>query len=480
VGGEGSRARNALAHRGFTLIELLVTLVIVSTLAAMTLPAFKNVLVERKTSVAALEVKAFLEAARARAIARGRPVSVILERLSSRWDGTFIGGVRQSSTSVNSPGSPEVNFEAYNTCLRMVMAEELLPIEIDAPGGAAISTSGIVYKSTDDEATAAGSDLDTLSEGDRIFAIQNVDPRLSMYLVSGNEIELVISADQTHRFKIIAPTSQPMGTTPPFFFITILNEGNTANPLGTPSDITEIASMQSVFRPWVEIPFDVTPLAPLPATLSSVFRRTLATSIRLRQTPRPVASMVNELPRGSCIDLSLSGLAEDDPNVNTLPSDYRDCRREFASDWILPPGSSPPVPPPQYLRPVYLTFGPNGLLQSILCNEPDSLSLRRIEPQSDVYLFVGRNDQVIRAISSADLALAEDTKLKPNMMDPSGYWVRISPTSGAISAAPAQASHIIEDVADSRVTNPPNPPKPIAHLLEDSRSAVFGGELTAQ
>ena len=91
---------------GFTLIELLVTLVIISVLAAATLPALKNVIVDRKTSVAALEVKAFLDAARARAVARGRPVSVILERLSSRWDGNYVSGLAESSTANNAACKP--------------------------------------------------------------------------------------------------------------------------------------------------------------------------------------------------------------------------------------------------------------------------------------------------------------------------------------------------------------------------------------
>ena len=84
---------------------------------------------------------------------------------------------------------------------------------------------------------------------------------------------------------------------------------------------------------------------------------------------------------------------------------------------------------------------------------------------------------MIPAASTADLAAAEDARLKPNLMDDSGYWVRISPTSGAVSAAPAQAMHIVEDVAEFRAGNPA---EPIGHLIEDSRSLVAGPELTSQ
>ncbi len=115
-------------RKGYTLVELLAVVVIISILATIALPSVKNILVERKTSVAAIEVKGFLEAARARAVARGRPVSVILERLSSRTDGSYVGAVPQSSTANNLPSAPEVNFDVYNSCIRLTMAETLRPV----------------------------------------------------------------------------------------------------------------------------------------------------------------------------------------------------------------------------------------------------------------------------------------------------------------------------------------------------------------
>ena len=123
------------------------------------------------------------------------------------------------------------------------------------------------------------------------------------------------------------------------------------------------------------------------------------------------------------------------------------------------------------------TFGPNGLLQSVLCNGPSSPNLRRIEPQSDVCLFVGRNDQVIRTTDTGMLAAALDTNLKPNLLDATAFWIRISPSSGVISSSPAQAAHIIEVVQTYRSTSVT---EPIGHLLEDSRSLTLGSEQTSQ
>lgn len=507
VGGEGQRdfavhPSNDFSRAScsaFTLVELLVTLVIISVLAAATLPTVKNVLVERKSIVAALEVKGFLESARARAIAHGRPVSVILERLSSRWEGAVVGAINQSSTAKNVPGSVDDNFDVYNTCIRMVMAESLRPAIFELSGFAESNDLPVALPAVTDSTTGAtimvadaalslpssytslfvdGDDLPPFTfsnatpsprsrpERGRILRIPNTDPRLYNLLLAGNEIELFQNDESTGRFKITAPLSAaehqgvPTGS---FLAIAIRNEGASQFPWGSVGDVDRFAQAQIAVSSFVPI---------------SSFG-----SFAVSARPRPVASMVTELPKGTCIDLSLSGLAVDDTNVNLLLSsvalrEYRDCRREFASDWILPPiGSPTPIPVPQDLRPVYLTFGPNGLLQSVLCNGPSSPNLRRIEPQSDVCLFVGRNDQVIRTTDTGMLAAALDTNLKPNLLDATAFWIRISPSSGVISSSPAQAAHIIEDVQTYRSTSVT---EPIGHLLEDSRSLTLGSEQTSQ
>ncbi|MFN7890775.1 MAG: Tfp pilus assembly protein FimT/FimU, partial [Pirellula sp.] len=71
----------SLKHRfALTLIELLVTLAVVSSLALLILPSVKSLLLDRKSSQSAIVVKNYLEAARSRAIASGKPVAVVLER----------------------------------------------------------------------------------------------------------------------------------------------------------------------------------------------------------------------------------------------------------------------------------------------------------------------------------------------------------------------------------------------------------------
>jgi prepilin-type N-terminal cleavage/methylation domain-containing protein len=447
------------ASLGYSLIELLAVLAIVSILAAIALPTVKNVLTERKTSVAALEVKAFLEAARARAVARGRPVSVILDRLSSRGDGFGINpnaalspaNPPRSTTAENplpplptpywTPSDPSTNFDTYNACIRLTMAESLKPIEFEL---------GVNFLA---ENGTAADDNDGLAEPGRVLGIPNADPRLVDNLAVGADIDLIADNDREYRFTISG-----VAVSGGNFLVAIRNEGDSTHPFGSLADVNRMAASQAVMRPFVLI--------------NSKVNR-----FRIQPPPHPVASTVNELPKGSCIDLSLSGLAADDPNVNTVAATalFRNCKRQFASDWVLP--SVTQIPMPHELRPVYLTFSPSGALTHVYCNGPAMSSLLRIEPQADVMLFVGRLDQILRGTNASDLAAAQDASLKANLTDPTGYWVRISPTSGAISASPAQASHILEDIDEFRqgIAN-----KGIDELLDDSRQLAFTSEGTSQ
>lgn len=460
---------------GMTLIELLVVIAILSLLAAIVLPSFKAVLVERKGSVAALEVKGILEAARSRAIARGRPVSVVLERLSSRWDGVS-ESPRLSVTASNSPANMEENYSQYNSCIRLTIAEATLPILFEG-----VTVSRAVLNNTppavNDEAFLGGNGLpntyvagefadnptnsttDSYTEFDRIVMIANVDPRLQLNLVAGNKIEL-INQDKVMSYTITAPSNSsyhPNFASGTNLCIAIANEGDSTYPFGTNTDINVTASAQRTLqahRPFLG-----------PGDVSS------SMDIRVYGRPRPIASTVNELPRGTCIDLSLSGLGSDDSNVAGVRP-QRDCQREFASDWIWLSNN----PTPQEMRPVYITFGPRGTLTSVTCNGPGSSELRTVEPNENVFLFVGRTDQISSSLTAAAMGTAVNQGLKVNLMDATSYWVKISPT-GAIAAAPNQASHIVEDVESAMAGNSADD---LSEMVTESRVLSYVSELSGQ
>jgi hypothetical protein len=173
-----------------------------------------------------------------------------------------------------------------------------------------------------------------------------------------------------------------------------------------------------------------------------------------------------QLPRGMCIDLSLSGFANDSIRNTTAPSPNKqpvfdsaqapmpnpmsDYRVRFASDWIA--NTSTPLLPNQ-LRPVYIAFGPDGTLSHVWANErqipgdPNYLgNLTRIDATQDLFLHIGKVDQVLMPVDPDPSILGRNkfafdavngSGVRQNLSDLNSYVVRISPKSGSISASPA-------------------------------------------
>lgn len=111
----------ARRRRGLSLVELLVVVGIVVTLAAITLPSLRELLKDQKITQASRQVQAFFESAKAKAIANGRPVGVLLDRLS------YAG--------------PNNNQITNSTCLRLSMVEVLPPYCGDIKGATAVLTA---------------------------------------------------------------------------------------------------------------------------------------------------------------------------------------------------------------------------------------------------------------------------------------------------------------------------------------------------
>lgn len=465
----------ARIRQGLSLVELLVVIVIISILSALVLPSFKNVLSERKTNVAALEVKSFLEAARARAIARGRNVSVIFERLSSRGDGLGIDTTNPivatnparsitaqnpvsgelSEWAVFAAADPFLNYSQYNTAVRMTMAETLRPTEYSATAAPIISSIQIGTPPN--------------QRFDQVVSLSSMDRRLATEIVPGNEIEFLSSDNVGSKFQI----QRVISVASPNYQFIIANQGTPQQPFGTLGDVDESARNQRALKRHVNL-----------VNLTSNFR--------IYSAPKPLASVTNELPRGTCVDLSISGLASDEPLANYTSTEFTNCQREFASDWIMPPGLGGP-PTPQQLRPVTITFSPSGNIDSVMSNAPQMFAFnpptsprvfnsRRIEPNQDVFLFVGRTDQVVFLtdgidLNAAGLALRRAEGAKPNMLDPTGYWVRISATNGSVAAAPTQAWHVENDVNEAAAGNPADS---LSEMITESRALTFQSELSSQ
>jgi type II secretory pathway pseudopilin PulG len=477
--------RRKRTKRGLTLVDLLVVVGVVSVIAAVMLPGIKSVLTDRKSSQAAIMVKNYLEAARTRAIGRNRSVAVVFERLSSRAtvdaNGKFI-----SETALGGPyATPDSNFVTYNACIRMSLAEEPLPVS-EAMLPAAVSFRVRVPNDGLSPPIPTGAPYDgddslvDMHQGvvqeARIFEVTatgniNLAWLVGEYLTNGSQISF---GNSSRRFSIVTPRSPTVhgaaggGT----IWFSVMNEklfdGHT----------------ERAKEPYVDL------------QAGMIFKQ-----FKIYQRPKPVFSQVVQLPRGMCVDLSLSGFGKKIPGQgNMIPEKQTvfdpagaamagfDYRLRFASDWIS--NNAIPLEPWQ-LRPVYIVFSPEGQLSHVWANDRRVTgdtsyqgSLTRIDATQDVFLHVGKIDRLTMPLDPDPQILGRNAYgfkgaiqlgVQNNLSDLSAYVVRLSPNSGAISASPivnidTQISILGLNVNDLN----------FGDMIELSRRGTYNSNVTAQ
>ena len=222
---------------------------------------------------------------------------------------------------------------------------------------------------------------------------------------------------------------------------------------------------------------------------------------KIYQRPKPVFSQVVQLPRGMCVDLSLSGFGKKMPGQGALPPEKQpvfdptgsamagfDYRVRFASDWI---GNEPIPLEPWQLRPVYIVFSPEGQLSHVWANDRRTAgdgsyqgSLTRIDATQDVFLHVGKIDRVAMPLdpdprilgrNAYGLRGAVQLGVQNNLTDLSAYVVRLSPSSGAISASPIVSIDTQISILGLNVNN-----LNFGDMVELSRRGTYNSNVTAQ
>lgn len=489
-----SRKSKVRLTRGLTLLELLVVVGVVSVMAAIVLPGVKSVLTERKSSQAAIMVKNYLEAARARAIGRNRPVAVVFERLSSRATVSGTRYISETATTwdpVNPPTlTPDTNFVPYNTCIRLSMAEEPLPITqavLPVPvtftprfsgdgGGIPIPTRpGYVNKDSLEDQHQRNSINEI-----RIFQVQTsgnvrLDWLLGEYLTNGSQISF---GNSSRRFSIVAPRTPSVHKA--------YLDGQTNDKSIWFSVMNELAFDEHSERakePYVEF---------LPGATF--------TSFKIYPRPKPIFTQAIQLPRGMCVDLSISGFGKRLPGHDTLTAEKQpifdnnstaaaefDYRVRFASDWI---GNSPTPLIPEQLRPVYVVFSPEGQLSHVWANDRRELpsdisyqgSLTRIDATNDLFFHIGKIDRVTMPIDPSTFArnafalkTATRNGVLNNLTDLNSYVVRLSPTSGAISASPIVNIETQTAILGLNIDN-----LNFGDMVELTRRGTYNSNVTAQ
>jgi hypothetical protein len=466
------------------------------------LPGIKSVLTDRKSSQAAIMVKNYLEAARARAIGRNRSVAVVFERLSSRatpssnniflYDSETAQPTRNPETGQLLPNiTPDTNFVPYNACIRMSLAEEPLPVteamlpvavsfRVRVPGdGLSPPIPGAPYVGEDELADVHQG---SITEA-RIFEVTasaniNLAWLVGEYLTVGSQISFGNSA---RRFTIVSPRSPTVhrdagGNT---IWFAVMNERLFDGYLDPSKDPFEQAR-----EPYVDL------------STGTIFKQ-----FKIYQRPKPIFSQTVQLPRGMCVDLSLSGFGKKmpgngnlqpnkqpifDPNNAAMPGfDYR---VRFSSDWI---GNEATPLEPWQLRPVYIVFSSEGQLSHIWANDRrvagDSSyqgSLTRIDATQDVFLHVGKIERVTMPLDPDPQILGRNAfaynsasllGIQNNLTDLSAYIVRLSPNSGAITASPVVN---VETQVSILGLNPSN--LNLGDMIELSRRGTYNSNVTAQ
>jgi len=454
------------------------------------------VLTDRKSSQAAIMVKNYLDAARARAIGRNRPVAVVFERLSSRaaLQGTrYVSETATTWDPANPPTlTPDTNFVPYNACIRLSLAEEPLPLteamlpvpvvftaRMPGDGGSPAVPTGPGYVGDDSLADMHQGNIREV----RIFQVQTsgnvrLDWLFAEYLTNGSQISF---GSSTRRFSIVSPRS-------PSVHKKYLDNQNNDKSIWF-SVMNELAfdgHSERAKEPY----FDFIPGVPS------------APSFKIYPRPKPIFTQSIQLPRGMCVDLSISGFGKRLPGHTTLTAEKQpifynngtsspdfDYRVRFASDWI---GNEPTPLIPEQLRPVYVVFSPEGQLSHVWANDrrvrtnPNDHTyqggLTRIDATNDLFFHIGKIDRVTMPLDSGTFARnafalknATRSGVLNNLTDLNSYVVRLSPSSGSISASPIVNIETQTAILGLNLDN-----LSFGDMVELTRRGTYSSNVTAQ
>ncbi len=426
-----------LIHRkAFTLVELLVVIAIATILATISLSTIQGLLKDQKLSQSVRLVRQYFETARTRAMATGRPVALFLERVSPEGDGTGMPVVANYTVTRMSIG--EV-FPPYTGEVSLATATLW-----DTPvGSPTVSTRALTDGFADqarfllaEVVTAFGTATTPgmISIGDTIefvgnkqrFVIESID------FVSGavgSEVAVTFFNPPSNYDKLLAAKIQSGTATDAKFEV-----GYSGREPALPSKNT-LSSM----------------LAPTPVITPT------PVGVEFRIYRKPSKSLVGTItmPRGTCIDLSVSGLGP--------RSSAWDASSPFhlaaAPSGTLSLASIPPTLKRSSYSRIAVVFNAEGRANGIY-QDNRILSTSTIGPEvvaagsytpfgmsTKLHFMVGRTEQVIPDAPLTAPAVGDRGDQKGNLMDTANTWISINPFTGLIESSP------VENVSDVTRSN---------------------------
>ncbi len=409
--------------KGFTLVELLIVIAIATILATLSLTTMRGLLKDQKISQSVRLARQYIETARTRAMATGRPVALFMERVSPEGDGA---------------GLPVV---ANYTVTRMSIGEVFPPYTGEVP--LALATLWDTPLSVSSRATSDGYADQArfqLFEVVTAFGTATTPGMMSV----GDTIEF---GGNSQRFVIesIDFVGGEVAVTffnPPASYDSLLAAKKQS---GTATD-PKFESGYSGREPTLKTPNTLTGmLAPTPPVVPPA---SAPAGVGFRIYRKPSKSMVGTItmPRGTCIDLSVSGTGPASSAVDAASPFHL---AAAPAGTLTSGGSSPTMKRSSYSR-IAIVFNPEGRAQGMyqdnriinMSGSPEVVVAGSFVPfplSSKLYLMVGRTEQVIPDAPLTAPVAGERGDAIGNLMDPGNTWISINPFTGLIESSPVAA-----------------------------------------
>ena len=411
------------SRRAFTLVELLVTIAIATILASVVLSTLQGLLKDQKLSQSVRLVRQYFETARTRAIATGRPVALFLERQSPEGDSagnpvvTNYTVTRMSIGEVFPPYTGEVTLATATLWDTPVGSPTAVTTRLaDGTGHDGFADQARFLLAEVVTAFGTATSPGMVSVGDTIefsgnqqrFVIESID-----YV--GGEVAVTFFNPPANYDSLLATKIQSGTATDTKFEVGYSGREPT---LRTSSTLT------GMLAPTPTIP-------PPPA------------GVQFRIYRKPSKSLVGTItmPRGTCIDLSVSGLGP----ISSAWDATSPFHLATAPAGTLSTGAGT-LKRSSYSR-IAVLFNPEGRAHGMYQDNrivgmgtPEVMtSYVPFGLSTKLHFMVGRTEQVIPDVPVTAPAVGDRGDQLGNLMDTANTWVSINPFTGLIESSPVAA-----------------------------------------
>lgn len=397
----------ASQSRGVTLIELLVVLFIVLLITSITIPAIQPALENRRTREGARLLNVFFNAARNRAMERGRPVGVWLERQP---------GLPEAVVSLHFAETPPAYAGDF---LDSGITAYFEPFAAPYPSPSVREYWYIVTPAT----TTAGTP-------DRWW---NPEPNAQQLIRPGDNLRL-LGADRSLRLRAAKRGDLRLGGPNTWVWYAAYGANKRhGDPFGGFTNERD-HSGNFVIR-WWDLDWRTLRRHPPRTWLGPTGVRRPGHPYQIIRQPQKSAAGAVQLPQGVVIDLNFSGTA--------LWSFHpRNNYSNFAANPSGPGGNNSPYRGqplfPNDESPVIVMFSPSGTLETVYSRA--NLTRARIvewtdwRPISHLYFLVGDAEKLPAKTGWGPGEGGLD-QYENNWLDLTNYWVTINPFTGLINTA---------------------------------------------